>query len=129
MRAHRLRSTRGSPSRPSRSIPAPGAEEGLPNNPRRLTRAAGPLKCVAWFRPRREEARMAGSGDWLVAEELFAGGDPGFVDEVRRVDDAAALAAFAARWVDDRRPEARAMLLEYLDRPLNSYRHEALVKR
>jgi hypothetical protein len=72
---------------------------------------------------------MAGSGDWLIAEELFARGDPAFVDEVRRVDAADALAAFAARWVDDRRPEARAMLLDYLDRPLNSYRHEALVKR
>lgn len=72
---------------------------------------------------------MAGSGDWLVAQELFERGDPAFVDAVRRVDDADALGAFAARWVDDRRPEARAMLLDYLDRPLNSYRHEALVKR
>src|SRR4051812_744560 len=72
---------------------------------------------------------MAGSGDWLVAEELFERGDPTFVDEVRRVDNADALGAFAARWVDDRRPEARAMLLDYLDRPPNSSRHEALVKR
>ena len=72
---------------------------------------------------------MAGSGDWLVAEELFERGDPAFVDAIRRIDDADKLGAFAASWVDDRRPEARAMLLDYLDRPLNSYRHEALVKR
>ncbi|WP_165075511.1 hypothetical protein [Paludisphaera rhizosphaerae] len=72
---------------------------------------------------------MAGSGDWLVAEELFERGDPAFVDAVRRIDDADALGSFAGRWVDDHRPEARAMLLDYLDRPLNSYRHEALVKR
>ncbi|WP_165253535.1 hypothetical protein [Paludisphaera soli] len=72
---------------------------------------------------------MAGTGDWLVDQELFERGDPTFVDEVRRIDDADALAAFAARWMDDRRPVARAMLLAYLDRPLNSYRHEALVKR
>src|SRR5947209_7531497 len=72
---------------------------------------------------------MAGAGDWLVAQELFERGDPAFVDEVRRVDNAEALGAFASRWVDDRRPEARGMLLDYLDRPLNGYRHEALVKR
>lgn len=72
---------------------------------------------------------MAVSGDWLVAMELFERGDPSFVDAIRRAGDADALGSFAARWVDDHRPEARAMLLDYLDRPLNCYRHEALVKR
>jgi hypothetical protein len=72
---------------------------------------------------------MAGSGDWLVVQELYDRGDPSFVDAVRRIDDADGLGALGAAWAVDRRPEARAMLLDYLDRPLNAYRHEALVKR
>src|SRR6185369_5836026 len=36
---------------------------------------------------------------------------------------------FAARWIGDSRPFARAALLDYLSRPLNCYRHEPLVKR
>jgi hypothetical protein len=70
-----------------------------------------------------------GSGDWLIAQELYDRGDPGFVDALRQVDDADALGSFAARWVADSRPEARGFLLDYLGRPLNAYRHEALVKR
>jgi len=60
---------------------------------------------------------------------LLEAGDPAFVDAIRAVDDAGALADFAARWFDDRRPASRRLLLEYLDRPLNAYRHEGLVKR
>jgi hypothetical protein len=60
---------------------------------------------------------------------MFARGEPAFVDALRRIDDAEALGAFAPRWLADTRPEARAMLLDYLDRPLNAFRHEALVKR
>ena len=56
-------------------------------------------------------------------------GEAAFVDELRKVDDADALGAFAARWLADTRPEARRLLLDYLDRPLNAFRHEALVKR
>src|SRR3954454_16307683 len=74
-------------------------------------------------------ARGGESGDWLLLEELFARGEPGFVDALRAFDDADALAAFAARWFADRRPEARALLFDYLDRPLNAFRHEGLVKR
>src|SRR5262245_25552683 len=74
-------------------------------------------------------AKAGKSGDWLVLEELFARGDPGFVDALRGFDDAEALGAFAPRWIADRRPEARALLFDYLDRPLNAFRHEALVKR
>lgn len=74
-------------------------------------------------------AQGTSPGDWLVAEELFARGDPAFVDAVRAVDDADRLGAFAERWFADRRPEARRLLLDYLDRPLNAFRHEALVKR
>ncbi|MHC5544494.1 hypothetical protein ACYOEI_40205, partial [Singulisphaera rosea] len=54
---------------------------------------------------------------------------PTFVDEIRRVSDGDALAAFAERWYTDRRSASRRLLLEYLDRPLNAYRHEGLVKR
>ncbi len=74
-------------------------------------------------------ATTEGSGDWLLALELFERGDPAFVEQVRLVDDADALGAFAARWLADTRPEARQFLFAYLDLPLNAYRHEALVKR
>lgn len=70
-----------------------------------------------------------GHGDWLVVEELLDRGDAAFVDELRKLDDADRLGAFAGRWYADRRPSARAFLLDYLERPLNAYRHEALVKR
>jgi hypothetical protein len=69
------------------------------------------------------------AGSWSLAEELFARGDPAFVDEVRRVHNPERLGDFAAHWYADRRPFARAALLDYLSRPLNAYRHEPLVKR
>jgi hypothetical protein len=69
------------------------------------------------------------SGDWLIVQELFERGDPSFVDEVRKFDNADTLGEFAPRWFADQRPEARRLLLDYLDRPLNAFRHEALVKR
>jgi hypothetical protein len=76
-------------------------------------------------------ARQQHTGDdsWPRAEELFRQGDPAFVDEVRRATDAERLGKFAATWYADKRPGARRLLLEYLDRPLNAVRHEALVKR
>jgi hypothetical protein len=69
------------------------------------------------------------SGDWLILEELFDRGDPAFVESLRLMTDANALGAFASRWYADKRSSARRLLLDYLDRPLNTYRHEALVKR
>lgn len=69
------------------------------------------------------------SGDWLLIEELFERGDPAFVDALRQFDDPEVLGSFASRWFADRRPEARDLLFAYLDRPLNAFRHEALVKR
>src|SRR5581483_3705570 len=66
---------------------------------------------------------------WAEAEDLFVRGDTLFVDRLRRYHNADILAAFAARWFADRRPQARQMLRDYLSRPLNAYRHEALVKR
>lgn len=69
------------------------------------------------------------TGSWSLAEEMFARGDPAFVDELRRVHFASRLGDFAARWIADSRPFARTALLDYLSRPLNCYRHEPLVKR
>jgi hypothetical protein len=74
-------------------------------------------------------AKHRGSGDWLVLEEMLERGDPAFVGALRAFHDAEALASFAARWYGDKRPASRRLLLEYLDRPLNAYRHEPLVKR
>jgi hypothetical protein len=69
------------------------------------------------------------NGSWPYAEELYARGDPLFVAELRRITDADRLGNFAARWYGDQRPEARLLLVTYLDQPLNAFRHEALVKR
>src|SRR5262249_26358816 len=48
---------------------------------------------------------------------------------VRRLTDAERLGNLAPVWYSDRRPEVRRLLFEYLDQPLNAFRHEALVKR
>jgi len=61
--------------------------------------------------------------------QLFDRGDPAFVDELRLITDADRLGEFASRWLGDQRPEARQLLFDYLSRPLNAVRHEALVKR
>lgn len=72
---------------------------------------------------------QSSEGSWLLVEELLARGDSRFVDEVRKVSDAGKLGALAAPWYADRQPATRQLLFEYLSRPLNAYRHEALVKR
>jgi hypothetical protein len=69
------------------------------------------------------------NGSWTYAEELLEQGDPQFVREIRRITDADRLGALAPRWYANRWPPARQLLLDYLDLPLNAYRHEALVKR
>jgi hypothetical protein len=69
------------------------------------------------------------NGSWSLAEELLQRGDPQFVREVRRLTDAERLGNLAPVWYGDRRPEVRRLLFEYLDQPLNAFRHEALVKR
>jgi hypothetical protein len=61
--------------------------------------------------------------------DLLEAGDPAFVDAIREVHDADALADFASTWFKDRRPASRQLLFEYLDRPLNAFRHEGLIKR
>jgi hypothetical protein len=69
------------------------------------------------------------SGSWLLAEELLERGDPAFVHELRKITDADRLGTFAVKWYADKRAASRRLLLEYLNQPLNSPRHEALVKR
>ncbi len=72
---------------------------------------------------------MTSRGDWLVLQELLERGDLEFVNRLRSVDDADALGKFAERWYSNPSPNARRLLLAYLERPFNAYRHEALVKR
>jgi hypothetical protein len=72
---------------------------------------------------------MTSGGDWLLLQELLERGDPEFADRLRGVTDADALGHFAERWYANPSPNARRLLLAYLERPLNAYRHEALVKR
>ncbi|MBL8809063.1 MAG: hypothetical protein JNM43_02700 [Planctomycetaceae bacterium] len=69
------------------------------------------------------------TGSMLLAEEYFESGDDRFVEELRAVTDAERLGAFASRWMNDPRSIARQFLRDYLSLPLNSPRHEALVKR
>ncbi len=69
------------------------------------------------------------AGSWTLALELFTQGDSRFVDELRRVHASERLGDFAPTWIADSLPFARQALLDYLAQPLNSYRHEALVKR
>ena len=80
----------------------------------------------------REHAVMAsespGTGE-ILPISLPESGDLAFVDALRAINDAAALAEFAGRWFDDRRPSSRHLMFEYLDRPLNAFRHEGLIKR
>ncbi|MFT3879455.1 MAG: hypothetical protein QM703_07325 [Gemmatales bacterium] len=66
---------------------------------------------------------------WLVLQELLDRGDPSFVSEIRKFDDADKLKAFAPQWHADSRLQARRLLIAYLEQPLNAYRHEPLVKR
>ena len=73
---------------------------------------------------------MAASGKsrpW--PQDAYERGDPVFVDELRRVTDADLLGEFAEEWYQDDRPGPRKLLIEYLSRPLNAFRHEVLVKR
>jgi hypothetical protein len=72
---------------------------------------------------------MAGPRSWVLLEELLERADPTFVSELRQVHDADRLGSFASRWFAAPRPWARQFLFDYLNLPLNAFRHEALVKR
>ncbi|CAN5197164.1 hypothetical protein BH11PLA2_BH11PLA2_37430 [soil metagenome] len=69
------------------------------------------------------------AGSWTQLEELFTAEAAEFLTEIRRVHHGERLGDFAAKWFADSRPVARQFLFDYLDQPLNCYRHEALVKR
>ena len=79
------------------------------------------------FRPMARRSKLP-NGSWLLCEELLEQGDPGFVDELRRIHDADRLTGFAKTWYGDQRPQARRFLLAYFDKPISAYRHEGLVK-
>jgi hypothetical protein len=66
---------------------------------------------------------------WPHLQELLEQGAPSFVDELRRYTNGERLGKFAGPWLKDKRPTSRRLLLDYLSRPLNAFRHEALVKR
>ena len=66
---------------------------------------------------------------WDRALRLFREGSFEFVDAIRAIAEAKALAVFADKWYTDTRIEARRLLNAYLDRPFNALRHEPLVKR
>lgn len=66
---------------------------------------------------------------FLLVEEYFASQDERFLTALCRFEEWKPLGAFAARWIADHRPWARAQLLEYLSRPLEHRGHQSLVKR
>ncbi|MCE9561857.1 MAG: hypothetical protein K8U57_07365 [Planctomycetes bacterium] len=67
--------------------------------------------------------------NWDRTMRLFQTGSPEFVEAVRQRVNAVGLALFAEAWYKDPRIEARRLLFNYLERPLNAARHEPLVKR
>lgn len=69
------------------------------------------------------------AGGMLLVEEYFDREDDRFVEALRDVEDAPALARFVDRWRRDSRPWARRQALAYLDQPLNAPGHHVVVKR
>jgi hypothetical protein len=65
----------------------------------------------------------------LLVDEYFGAEDARFVEELRRVHKAKALAQFAERWKRDPRPWAREQVLKYLQLPLDQVGHQSVVKR
>lgn len=61
-------------------------------------------------------------------DDLMRAGDPAFLDVLARVTDPERLRSLARRWLGDRRPGPRPLLLAYLDRPLLPL-HEPLLAR
>lgn len=72
---------------------------------------------------------MAGAGSTIALSTYFDAGDPRFLAEVEKSDAALVLGNLALRWLGDRRPELRRMLLEYVDGGLERPNHQPLVKR
>jgi hypothetical protein len=76
-----------------------------------------------------EEGARGTRGSALLVDEYFASGDARLVDEVLRFDGMDKLGALGERWYADRRPFARAALLELIDDGCDRPGHKALVKR
>jgi hypothetical protein len=68
-------------------------------------------------------------GALLLLDAYFDEEDRRFLDQLRAVRAAPALAAFADRWKRDPRPWARRQILDYLDLPLDRPGHHPVVKR
>jgi hypothetical protein len=77
----------------------------------------------------RQQPPSGSDPNWERTLRMFQAGASEFVEAVRRTVNADALATFAETWYTDGRIEARRLLFWYLERPLNSPRHEPLVKR
>src|SRR6266498_3631345 len=77
----------------------------------------------------RQQPPSGNDPNWERTLRMFQAGALEFVEAVRRTVNANALATFAETWYTDGRVEARRLLFYYLERPLNSPRHEPLVKR
>jgi hypothetical protein len=80
-------------------------------------------------RDRRQPPPTGNDPNWERLRRLFQAGAPEFIEGIRLHTNAAVLAPFAETWYTDTRIEARRLLFAYLERPLNSPRHEPLVKR
>lgn len=80
-------------------------------------------------RDRRQPPTPGSDSHWERLRRLFLAGAPEFVELLRQQVSAPALATFAETWYTDPRIEAKRLLFAYLERPLNSPRHEPLVKR
>ncbi|MEK6239574.1 MAG: hypothetical protein N2C14_33060 [Planctomycetales bacterium] len=65
----------------------------------------------------------------LLVKECFTQQDDRFVEELRKIRDAALLAGFVDQWKTDKRPWAREKMIEYLAAPLDCPGHNVVVKR
>ncbi|NUP11441.1 MAG: hypothetical protein HOW73_35800 [Polyangiaceae bacterium] len=78
------------------------------------------------YREKRAEPARASSA--LLVEELLGEASPRFLDELA-LFSGKKLATIAERWSNDTRPEARRMLLDYVNAGCDRPGHKLLVKR
>ena len=77
----------------------------------------------------RKPPTSGNDANWERLRRMFQAGAPEFVDAVRQLPNAHALAPFAETWWSDPRIDAKRLLFAYLEQPFNAPRHEPLVKR
>ena len=73
-------------------------------------------------RDRKPPPPSANDTNWERVRRLFQSGALEFVEAVRQVVNAPALATFAETWWTDPRIEAKRLLFAYLELPFNSPR-------